>query len=58
MQLPGLGQGVLGGEDAEAQGRREEYTGDEPACTSVLQAQGPVWVWVFLPEPCPRARGS
>ena len=41
MQLPGLGQGVLGGEDAEAQGRREEDTGDEPACTSVLRAQGP-----------------
>ena len=41
MQLPGLGQGVLRGEDAEAQERREDGAGDEPACTSVLRTQGP-----------------
>lgn len=41
VQLPGLGQGVLGGEDTEAQGRREEHAGDEPARTSVLWVQGP-----------------
>ena len=50
VQLRGRGQGVLGGEDTEAQGRREGHTGDEPACTSVLWVQGP-----RVGEPCPRA---